>query len=148
MYVPELRSNLLSVPVITEKKYKVKFSDNKAYISRPDKSLAFIAIRKDRMYIVRHMTSYKALNIYSNSELKIKLWHERYGHLNHNDLKELYKKKRVYGLDLLIKNQDLQCQTCDQAKIHVLPFTEGTRAKKNIKVSTYRYLRTHRRKIK
>lgn len=134
LYVPELRSNLLSVPVITEKKYEVKFTDNKAYIIRPNKSLAFIAIRKDRMYVVKNVKGHEAFNVYSNSELKMKLWHERYGHLNHNDLKELSKQKRVHGLDLPLKNQDLRCQTCDQAKIYVLPFTEGTRAKKTLEL--------------
>lgn len=130
LYVPELRNNLLSVPVITEKNYEVKFSKNNAYIIRSDKSLVFKAIKRKRIYVVKQIKNQGAFNVSNNSDLKLKLWHERYGHLNYNDLKELFDKGRVYGLDLPLKSHRLLCETCDRAKIHVLPFTEATRTKK------------------
>lgn len=129
LYVPELRSNLLSVPAITEKKYKVKFSDNNAYVNKLDNSLVFTAVKRNHMYVVKQVNNHEVFSAMSDSDLKLKLWHERYGHLNYKDLIELCDKKRVYGIDLPLKKQKLPCETCDQAKIHTLPFTEGTRAK-------------------
>lgn len=43
LYVPGLRSNLLSVPAMTERNYEVKFSGNNAYIIRSNRSLVFKA---------------------------------------------------------------------------------------------------------
>lgn len=74
------------------------------------------------MYVVEQVINQEAFNVIDNSHVKLKLWHERYGHLNYNDLKKLFNKNRVYGLNLPSKKQKLPCETCDRAKIHVLPF--------------------------
>lgn len=135
LYVPELRSNLLSVTAMTDKKYEVKFAENKAFIISPNKSLVFTASKRDRMYTVMQMINQEAFNVNDNdSDLRLKLWHERYGHLNYRDLKELRDKDRVYGLDLPSKSQKLPCEVCDQAKIHALPFAEGTRVKNTLEL--------------
>ena len=128
LYVPELRSNLLPVPAMTEKKYRVEFSNSNANIIRSDSSVIFTAIRRNRMYVVT-TEDQKAFCVSNDTNPKLKLWHERYGHLNYNDLRELVDKKSVYGLDLPSKIKKIPCETCDQAKINVIPFGEGTRAK-------------------
>lgn len=62
-YVPELRNNLLSVPVITEKKYDIKFSGNRAYIMRSDNLLVFSAIKRSRIYVVKHIDNHEIFNV-------------------------------------------------------------------------------------
>jgi len=92
LFVPELRSNLLSVPVITKKNYEVKFTESKAYIIRRNRSLVCIAIKRNYMYVVKQIANHKAFSVQEKHDLNLKLWQYRYGHLNYNDLKELQEK--------------------------------------------------------
>lgn len=39
----------------------------------------------------------------AESNFKLKRWHERYGHLNYEDLKKLCANNMVFGLDCLKK---------------------------------------------
>lgn len=48
------------------------------------------------MYLVEQITNHEAFSVSDNSNLKLKLWHERYGHLNYNDFKELYLIRKEY----------------------------------------------------
>jgi hypothetical protein len=45
------------------------------------------------------------------------LWHQRYGHLNHNDLMLLQKKTMVEGLPAM-KNDHIDCEACALGKKH------------------------------
>ena len=47
----------------------------------------------------------------------VELWHQRYGHLNHNDLMLLQKKSMVEGLPI-IKNDHIECVVCALGKQH------------------------------
>ena len=47
----------------------------------------------------------------------IELWHQRYGHLNHNDLMLLQKKLMVEGLPI-IKGEHFECGDCALGKQH------------------------------
>ena len=47
----------------------------------------------------------------------VKLWHQRYGHLNHNDLMLLQKNSMVEGLPV-IKNDHIECVACALGKQH------------------------------
>lgn len=74
LYVPELRSNLLSVPAMTDKKYEVKFAENKAFIISPNKSLVFTATKRDRIYTVMQMINQEAFNVNDNNlDLRLKV---------------------------------------------------------------------------
>jgi transposase InsO family protein len=45
------------------------------------------------------------------------LWHQRYGHLNHNDLMMLQKKEMVEGLPMF-KSEHVECEGCALGKQH------------------------------
>jgi len=94
-----VEKHLLSVPAITEKNYEVKFTESKAYVIRPNKSLVCIAIKRNYMYVIKQVANHEAFGVQEKHDLNLKLWHYRYDHLNYNDLKELVHKKRVYALD-------------------------------------------------
>ena len=43
------------------------------------------------------------------------LWHQRYGHLDHNDLMLLHRKTMVEDL-LVMKNNHVECEACALGK--------------------------------
>jgi len=89
LYVPDLRNNLISVSAITSHDYSVTFEKENAVVSRADGSTVLIA-RKDRMYVVNTTSQHNAM-VADGSMEKLKMWHERYGHLNFSDL---HKQRR------------------------------------------------------
>lgn len=91
MLVPDFRNNLLSVSQMTDKNYTVTFYKNCAKVKRPDNSIAMIAKRDGELYVVDEVESSSRANASSSRESsssKLKIWHERLGHLNLNDLKK------------------------------------------------------------
>lgn len=66
--------------------------------------------------------SEKAL-ISQNNVTTARRWHERYGHLNYWDLRDLSEKGFVEGLPV-IKNENLICESCAIDKIHKAPFPQ------------------------
>jgi len=120
LYAPGLRNNLISVSAITNHGYLVTFGKEYAEVSRRDGSTVLTAARKNRMYVVR-TTSLQSAMIANNSITKLKRWHERYGHLNFNDLRKLKTDNMVTGLDIPTKMTEIPCEICNRAKIHALP---------------------------
>ena len=47
----------------------------------------------------------------------VELWHQRYGHLNQNDLMLLQERSMVEGLPI-IKNDHIECVACALEKKH------------------------------
>jgi len=120
LYVPDLRNNLISVSAIAGHGYSVTFGKENAVVSRADKSTVLIATRKNRMYVVNTVPRHNAM-VADGSIEKLKMWHERYGHLNFSDLHKLKKNNMVTGLDIPSKKTDIPCEICNRAKIHALP---------------------------
>lgn len=122
IYLPEFRNNLLSVPRITAKGYKVTFTKEYADIIRMDGTVAARALKENDLYILKEMEMEAsppshAVSNHSESN-QIALWHERYGHLNIPDLKKLQNKEMVRGLDGLTGSKHFECETCLLGKIH------------------------------
>ena len=53
----------------------------------------------------------------STTMFEKKLWHSRYGHLNHKDLILIQKKNMVQGFPI-IKNEHVECDGCALDKRH------------------------------
>ena len=104
LYVPNLRSNLLSIYQITHlgDGHRVEFLlDSVKVHNLKDNSLVTVGKVNDhkRLYSFYHFmakSSSKALLHQSNSN--IKLWHEQYGHLAFCHLQKLNKYRMVKGL--------------------------------------------------
>ena len=47
----------------------------------------------------------------------VEIWHQRYGHLNHNDLMLPQKNIMVEGL-IILKNDHVECEACVLGKQH------------------------------
>jgi hypothetical protein len=85
MYVPDLRSNLLSVGKITDKGSTVIFENNKVYILDKDGKEIMIGQKINHLYYVRDILDKKeetAASTMNISRTKIQEWHEQFGHIN------------------------------------------------------------------
>lgn len=98
LYVPDLRMDLLSVGLITDKGYKVLFTKENAKILESNGTVKFIANRINGLYYFTER-SQLSNNVTTNKSLmESELWHRRFGHLNQIDLQNLVKKKLVFGI--------------------------------------------------
>jgi hypothetical protein len=119
MCVPDLRSNLLSVGKITDKGSTVIFENNKVYILDKDGKEILIGQKRNHLYYVREIldkkgeTAAASMNI---SRTKIQEWHEKFGHINEQQLKELARSNEVYGLNIGCNEHLINCSICLKAK--------------------------------
>lgn len=127
LLVPQFRNNLLSVSRITDNGYTVTFKKNRAFINRYDGSTALIAKRQGQLYIVDEAKQTQALAVRNIEEDNLLRWHQRFGHLNVSDLKQLQSQDMVIGLNLKGNSVQLNCEICNKCKIHQLPYKNSTK---------------------
>jgi hypothetical protein len=108
LYVPELRNNLLSVSSITEKGHSVVFKKNNAIVKRKDGSTILTATKRNKIYVIDEKIDRAML---ANNEIDRSLlkWHQRYGHVNVNDLKKMKTHELVAGMNFTADMQ-LNCE--------------------------------------
>jgi hypothetical protein len=91
LYVPDLRSNLLSVAKMTEHGFEVIFRRNEAIVTNPDTGENLIVARRDKdMYYIDELSEESRV---SQISMSLQEWHERFGHLNEKDLKNIIRRK-------------------------------------------------------
>jgi hypothetical protein len=133
LYVPDLRSNLLSVGKITDKGSTVIFENNKVYILDKDGKEIMIGQKRNHLYYVREIldkkgeTAAASMNI---SRTKIQEWHEKFGHINEQQLKELARSNEVYGLNIGCNEHLINCSICLKAKQTRKSFSRNVSHKK------------------
>lgn len=66
-----------------------------------------------------------ATNISSNESKKQLRWHERYGHLNFQDLNKLKQEDMVKNMDMKPIRDKFTCVICDKGKIYQLPYKDS-----------------------
>jgi hypothetical protein len=56
----------------------------------------------------------------TRSQISVSLqeWHERFGHLNEKDLKNIIRKQKVDGIDIKADEALPVCETCVKGKRH------------------------------
>ncbi|KZV23270.1 hypothetical protein F511_17779 [Dorcoceras hygrometricum] len=110
-YVPDMKSNVLSLGQLLEKNYEISLTDKS--LTMKDESgrlIAKVPMTKNRMFL---------LNIQSDVPMCLKscfkdsswLWHMRLGHLNFDSLKLMSKRKMVKGLPSIDHPNQL-CEGC------------------------------------
>jgi hypothetical protein len=123
LYVPDLRSNLLSVAKMTEHGFEVTFRRNEAIITNPDTGENVIVARRDKdMYYIDELSEESRGSQISRS---LQEWHERFGHLNEKDLKNIICKQKVDGIDIKADEALSVCETCVKGKQTRKPFTRS-----------------------
>lgn len=127
LYVPGLKTNLISISKTTANGYNVSFSDTQAIIRNPSGEPVVIAEQRGDLYFFEDVIESAAM-----AKLKVNEtegWHKRYGHLNEKDLKRLVSKEMVQGIQLKQMEQMPTCETCIRGKLCALPFPQQSSSK-------------------
>lgn len=127
-YVPDLRSNLISVAKIIDAGHKVIFDGKRATVRKADGKVLLVANRRGDLYYVRETSKKQArTGIASNDERsKLQIWHERFGHLNVKDLLEMNRKNAAPGMNLGCEKTLPPCEICSKGKLTALNFPKST----------------------
>ena len=93
MYILGIKNNLIYVYVITDNDMKVEFGKYKCHVKYVQYHYMVIAtISKIGGFYKLDAIKGSHQALASSAISNVKLWHQRYGHLNHNDLMLLQKK--------------------------------------------------------
>ncbi|KAJ6423528.1 hypothetical protein OIU84_024484 [Salix udensis] len=110
-YVPELKTNLLSIGQLLEKGLIILFKHGRCKIFHPEKGLIMETVMSpNRMFILQPF-SQAAMSFHTITEDSAQLWHSRYGHLSYSGLKTLEQRMMVIGLPKFETPARI-CQTC------------------------------------
>ncbi|THH03395.1 hypothetical protein EW145_g6293 [Phellinidium pouzarii] len=122
LHVPDLRNNLLSVLYLTRaKSYIVTIQHDQIFFKRNGALLFTAAINSNNAASINGqvvpMTQFSGM--VSTCPLDLTLWHRRFAHLNHGDVKKLIQEDLVKGI--VVKSMDLPdpiCEPCIAGKQH------------------------------
>jgi transposase InsO family protein len=110
-YVPDMKSNILSLGQLLEKGYSVYMMDKSLYLRDNDnKLLAHVEMAKNRMFLL-NIKNVRVTCLKACVGDESWLWHFRFGHLNFGGLKQLASKGMVDGLPR-IDYPDKFCEGC------------------------------------
>ena len=108
-YVPELKTNLLSIGQLLEKGLIILFKHGRCKIFHPEKGLIMETVMSpNRMFILQPF-SQPAMSFHTITEDSAQLWHNRYGHLSYSGLKTLEQRMMVLPK---FETPARICQTC------------------------------------
>jgi hypothetical protein len=134
-YIPELKSNIVSLGQLEEKGFTFKGENGKLCVYDLEQKLLIAAPRtSNKLYIVKFGLS-TPVCLLAKSEEKARQWHARLGHLNFRALKSLGDKNMVVGIPN-VKQVEQVCDGCVLGKQHRKPFPKvsGFRAVKNLEL--------------
>ncbi|XP_061353100.1 uncharacterized protein LOC133297887 [Gastrolobium bilobum] len=110
-YVPELKSNILSIGQLMEKGYSILMTDRVLLLKdKQGRLIARVQMEKNIMYKLS-LRSMEVGCLQAGVEDKMDLWHRRFGHLHYGGLTEMMKKDMVVGLPK-INSEGRFCEDC------------------------------------
>jgi hypothetical protein len=137
LYVPEINQNLLSVPQLLEKGYKVFFEDKICMIKDSEGKEVFKVQMKGKSFALNFMNNEQASMHKEVSNTM--LWHKRLGHFHHAALIFMKKNNLVKDLPNL-EVMPPECTACQYGKQKRLPFPK----KQSLEGYTKAAVGTHR----
>lgn len=139
LFVPQLSYNLLSVNKSTELGNTFQFDELTCQIINETDQIVGSGTKQGNLYLLecRYTRSadenHEVIHINATTSgnpktVDLKVWHQRYGHLNSNSLKKLARKNLVEGFNVTNIEEELDlCESCIHGKIHRSPFPRGGR---------------------
>src|SRR3954463_9149709 len=123
LYIPGMKSNLLSIGQLVEKNYKVSIEDKMMRVVYASGRLILKApMSQNRTFKIElNMMEHECLATAASRDEWI--WHYRLGHLNFNDIRELKRRNMVSGLPEIDIPREV-CEECVQAKQHKNNFSK------------------------
>lgn len=122
LYVPDLRTNLISVSKIVDNNYEVTFKKESAIIKDSNGDVKTIAKRIGDLFFLREYTHTVCAASEQNDERSIDKWHARLGHLNEKDLIQMLGENMVSGIKFDKSLRLSKCDVCLAGKIASTPF--------------------------
>ncbi|KAJ9554165.1 hypothetical protein OSB04_018210 [Centaurea solstitialis] len=138
-YIPELRSNLLSLGQLQEKGLAILIRDGTCKVYHPTLGVIMHSNTSgNRMFpLLAEMVSPQPTCLQIQSTDEANLWHCRFGHLSYKGLSILSRKGMVEGLPLIHTPREL-CSSCLVGKQH-----RGSFPKKSLWKSTHKLQLVH-----
>nr|KYP64080.1 Retrovirus-related Pol polyprotein from transposon TNT 1-94 [Cajanus cajan] len=122
LYVPEINQNLLSVPQLLEKGYKVLFEDKNCMIKDSEGREVFKVQMAGKSFTLDLMKD--ELAAVHEEDTTTMLWHKRLGHFHHGPLIFMKKHNLAHGLPELEKEPPT-CSACRYGKLTRLSFPKN-----------------------
>lgn len=126
LFVPELRSNLVSVAKITDKDHDVLFRRDSAVIFDAKGNIKMTAERRGDLYYINERNN-EANLVETKSQIETKRWHNRLGHLNSRDLLKIMEQVSNRKITMNDMRCLSQCDICMRGKMTALPFPTSKR---------------------
>lgn len=141
LFVPDLRTNLLSVSKMTDKGCEVLFTKDSATVIGSDGKIKVTANRVGDLYYIcesKQEPCRKSLETANSSEVEssnLIAWHRRLGHLNVSDLRKAQRDNVIIGLDVKEFGNNFECEVCLRGKMTRTPFpTRSDRKSENLEI--------------
>lgn len=122
LYVPKLSCNLFSVGAATDQNLTVEFGQNNCCFKTSDGKIAATGTRVNRLY---HLDFKPAEDARVAETNRLKLWHQRLGHVNQASLRQMVDKGLLNGVEIGKDDQLGFCQACVEGKKSRDPFPAG-----------------------
>lgn len=135
LLVPDLRTNLLSVSKITDEGFNVLFTSKSAEVIDTEGNVAIMAKRIDDLYFIQGNGSEgppDSVYISQAENRETKLWHQRMGHLNFQDLVRARNNGTIEGIGPKLSGENMTCGTCTQGKMSRKPFPRKSTRESNV----------------
>ncbi|KAJ9542210.1 LOW QUALITY PROTEIN: hypothetical protein OSB04_028716 [Centaurea solstitialis] len=122
-YIPNLKSNILSLGQLTENGCKVVMEDDLLLLYDSSNDILLKVTRsKNRLYKASLRIG-KPVCLFANLHDKAWLWHARLGHLNFGSMKNMVSKKLVHGIPPTKHTTNI-CDICLIGKHGRAPFSQ------------------------
>lgn len=129
LYVPNLKRNLFSIGVITQKGFDLYLTTNNALIYSKDSLVAYGIREENNLFkMMFKVTAKHEGNVSITNSLTV--WHQRLAHINCKALRSMINKNLVTGIKVENKNDTFFCESCVLGKQHKLSFIKPTQTKR------------------
>ncbi|MCY3928487.1 MAG: GAG-pre-integrase domain-containing protein, partial [Acidobacteria bacterium] len=125
LYVPKLTCNLFSVRATVMKGNKMKFENGSCWIYDRNGILLGTGLLVDKLYYLQCTSvTQECSTVATGSEVnnKADLWHQRPGHLNESQLREMASQDLVRGVNIPKSARTSFCEKCVEGKMAKKPF--------------------------
>lgn len=115
--MPKLACNLFSVRAAASKGNVVQFGHSRCWIRGKNGQLCGMGTLTNNMYELDCELAMEHASVASAQENDLNIWHQRLGHLNERQLKELVQKKLVTGAKIPKMANLSFCEGCVEGKM-------------------------------
>jgi len=134
-YIPELKSNIVSLGQLEEKGFMVVLGNGRLRVFDQEQTLLISAPRTGNRLYLATFGLVPPVCLLAQSDNESWKWHARFGHLNFRALNDLSSKQMVDGLPRVTRVEKV-CDGCALGKQHRTPFPQMSsyRAEKGLQL--------------